>query len=101
MCGIAGHLGTPRGSAVRARMRSGPDAQHDAAFALDGTRLPDEAAAAVGLVHTRLSIIDPRPLADQPMQSDDGRVWICYNGEVYGWQNAARELEAAGARFRT
>lgn len=106
MCGIAGHLGAPRGSALRARMRAalmrrGPDAQHDAAFAADGTRVADGADAAVGLVHTRLSIIDPRPLADQPMQSDDGRVWICYNGEVYGWQADARELEARGIRFRT
>ncbi len=106
MCGIAGHVGAPRGPGLRARMRAallrrGPDAQHDAAFAQDGTRLPDDARAAVGLVHTRLSIIDPRPLADQPMSSDDGRVWICYNGEVYGWQAAARELEATGVRFRT
>jgi len=106
VCGIAGHLGTPRGPALRERMRSallrrGPDAQHDAAFAADGTRLPDDAHAAVGLVHTRLSIIDPRPLADQPMGSDDGRVWIVYNGEVYGWQAAARELAARGVRFRT
>ena len=106
MCGIAGHFGAPRGRDLRERMRAallhrGPDAQHDAAFAGDGTRLPDDAHAAVGLVHTRLSIIDPRPLADQPMPGDDGRVWICYNGEVYGWQAAARELEATGVRFRT
>lgn len=106
MCGIAGHVGGPRGADLRARMRAallqrGPDAQHEAAFAEDGTRLPDDAQAAVGLVHTRLSIIDPRPLADQPMASDDGRVWICYNGEVYGWQADARELEATGVRFRS
>jgi len=106
MCGIAGHAGAPRGPDLRRRMRAallrrGPDAQHDAAFDAQGTRLPDDAQAAVGLVHTRLSIIDPRPLADQPMHSDDARVWICYNGEVYGWQAAARELESAGVRFRT
>jgi len=106
MCGIAGHFGRPRGPDLRARMRAalarrGPDAQHDAAFDGRGRRLPDDAQADVGLVHTRLSIIDPRPIADQPMGNDDGSVWICYNGEVYGWQAAARELEAGGVRFKT
>jgi asparagine synthase (glutamine-hydrolysing) len=102
MCGIAGHFGRPRGPELRARMRSalmrrGPDAQHDAAFEASGKRLADDALADAGLVHTRLSIIDPRPLADQPMQSDDGMVWICYNGEVYGWKDHAKAL----GRFNT
>ncbi|MCC7039408.1 MAG: asparagine synthase (glutamine-hydrolyzing) [Burkholderiales bacterium] len=106
MCGIAGHLGAPRGPRLRASMHAallhrGPDAAHAVCLATDGTRLAPDAEAAVGLVHTRLSIIDPRPVADQPMANDDGQVWIVYNGEVYGWQAAARELEARGARFRT
>ena len=53
------------------------------------------------LVHARLSIIDPRPQADQPMASDDRTLWLTYNGEVYGWQDEARLLEARGAKFRT
>lgn len=106
MCGIGGHFGRPRGADLRARMLAalasrGPDAQHVAAFATDGTRLPDDAPAAAGLVHARLSIIDPRPEADQPMGSADGMVWISYNGEVHGWGEAARELTAAGGPFRT
>ena len=91
MCGIAGHFGSP----------VGPDAQHLATFDATGQRLPDDAVSAVGLVHTRLSIIDPRPDADQPMGTDDGALWICYNGEVYGWADDARELKARGARFHT
>ena len=101
MCGIAGHFGRPRGPDVRARMRAalarrGPDAQHDAAFDARGRAAARRCVRAVGLVHTRLSIIDPRPVADQPMRNDDGTVWICYNGEVYGWQ--ARRARARGAR---
>jgi asparagine synthase (glutamine-hydrolysing) len=57
--------------------------------------------AVEALLHTRLAIIDPRPEADQPMSSDDGQIWISYNGEVYGWQDDARTLAAAGACFRT
>jgi asparagine synthase (glutamine-hydrolysing) len=106
MCGIAGHAGRPVGADVRRRMRAallrrGPDAQHDAAFDSEGRRLADDADAAVGLVHTRLSIIDPRPVADQPMGNDDGTIFICYNGEVYGWQADARELAARDVRFNT
>jgi asparagine synthase (glutamine-hydrolysing) len=106
MCGIAGHFGAPVGPEVRARMmqallRRGPDAQHVAALDAGGARIADDAPAAVGLVHTRLSIIDPRPEADQPMSTDDGALWISYNGEVYGWQDDARELAARGVHFRT
>lgn len=106
MCGIAGYFGRPRGPDLRASMRAalrrrGPDAQHDAVFDAQGRRLADDAVAPCALVHTRLSIIDPRPIADQPMRNDDGTVWIAYNGEVYGWQSDARELEARDVRFST
>jgi asparagine synthase (glutamine-hydrolysing) len=106
MCGIAGYAGAARGPDVRARMRHalrrrGPDSQHDAVFDRAGKRLADDALAPVALVHTRLSIIDPRPVADQPMSNDDGSVWIAYNGEIYGWQEDARELAQGGVRFAT
>ncbi|MCC7326969.1 MAG: asparagine synthase (glutamine-hydrolyzing) [Burkholderiales bacterium] len=106
MCGIAGHFGTPVGAHVRQRMlaalaRRGPDARHVATFDAAGSRVAADAPAAVGLVHTRLSIIDPRPVADQPMGTDDGALWIVYNGEVYGWQGDARALSARGVHFHT
>lgn len=106
MCGIGGHVGWPRGPELRARMlaalrRRGPDAEHVATFDREGNPGDAAAPAAIGLVHARLSIIDPRPVADQPMGSADGRAWICYNGEVYGWEREARALESSGVRFRT
>ena len=68
-----------------------------------GTRAlaPTTAAAPNALLHTRLSIIDPRPVADQPMDNAAGDVWISYNGEVYDWAADAETLKAAGYRFRT
>ncbi len=106
MCGIGGHLGAPVAPAVRRRMldalRSrGPDAQRILAFDGSSRPLAGDVVAPTALVHARLSIIDPRPIADQPMASADGHVWLCYNGEVYGWQDEARSLESGGARFRT
>lgn len=106
MCGIGGHFGRPVGAPIRARMLDalrarGPDAQHIVAFDDRGTIADGALPAHAALVHARLSIIDPRPVSDQPMASDDGKVWLCYNGEVYGWQDEARALEARGVRFRT
>ena len=54
----------------------------------------------VGLSHVRLSVIDPAGGA-QPMTNENGRVVIVYNGEIYNYIELARELAAAGHRFRT
>ena len=42
----------------------------------------------------RLSIIDLRPSANQPMIAPDGASWIVFNGEIYGY----RELRSAWVR---
>ena len=94
MCGIGGffaqRLVAPQVvEAMQAALAPrGPDARHAKLWEKNG------------LLHARLSIIDPRPLADQPMANERGDVWIIYNGEVYDWEDAAAELRAA-APFRT
>ena len=89
MCGIAGYVGsrviapaTVERMLAALRQR-GPDAEHVAYW--DAALQPVLATAPNALLHTRLSIIDPRPEADQPMRNDAGDVWISYNGEVYDW----------------
>jgi len=105
MCGIAGLFGRVPQSAEKldtalARLANrGPDAQHRVCWDHAGRETTGFAMEA--LLHTRLAIIDPRPEADQPMSSDDGQIWISYNGEVYGWQDDAKALAASGATFRT
>jgi asparagine synthase (glutamine-hydrolysing) len=105
VCGIAGFFGTRTlGPAAVERMLStlrqrGPDAEHAVLWTPALART--EGAAPNALIHTRLSIIDPRPEADQPMANDRGDVWIAYNGEVYDWVADAEALKAAGYRFRT
>jgi asparagine synthase (glutamine-hydrolysing) len=56
--------------------------------------------AAVGLAHTRLSIVDVAGGA-QPLTSEDGRIIITYNGEVYNHVELRAILEAKGHIFRT
>jgi asparagine synthase (glutamine-hydrolysing) len=104
MCGIAGFFSPePVAPQTPARMldvlrRRGPDAQHSVLWNDRFERT--QGAASNALLHARLSIIDPRPEADQPMANEAGDIWICYNGEVYEWASAAAELKALGYTFR-
>ena len=54
-----------------------------------------------GLGHRRLSIIDLSDRASQPMVSNDGRLVIVFNGEIYNYPVLRADLESDGARFRT
>jgi len=105
MCGIAGFFQQQPASTaavqgmLAALRRRGPDAEHVVAWNAQGQRL--DANPEVALIHTRLAIMDPRPEADQPFSNDDGSVWICYNGEVYDWQQHADELRRQGVQFKT
>ena len=105
MCGIAGWFGhralSPAAAAemMSALRQRGPDAEHTRAWSAE--LAPTTGAAPNALLHARLSIIDPRPEADQPMDNGTGEVWISYNGEVYDWAADADTLKAAGYHFRT
>jgi len=55
----------------------------------------------VALGHRRLSIIDLSAAADQPMLSPDGRLCVCYNGEIYNYIELREELKKEGVAFRT
>jgi asparagine synthase (glutamine-hydrolysing) len=89
MCGIAGT--TSPDPAVLARMAErlahrGPDGR--------GTWSQE-----VGLVHTRLAVIDLSPGGAQPMASPCGRWVIAFNGEIYNYRELKAGLEAKGESF--
>ncbi|MBI4616923.1 MAG: asparagine synthase (glutamine-hydrolyzing) [Planctomycetes bacterium] len=65
-----------------------------------GVRLDASGPFRIGLGHRRLSIID-LSTGTQPIGNEDGTVWTIVNGEIYNYQELARELEAKGHRFRT
>lgn len=101
MCGIAGifahgDAAPPVDEAELLRIR-----EHMARRGPDGAGLwvsPDRRA---GFGHRRLSIIDLAETGAQPMRSADGRYVINYNGEIYNYKSLRRELDAAGADFRS
>ena len=97
MCGIAGAVGagsdylvdeTTAERMCQVIRHRGPDDQgiYRAAPATLGMR--------------RLSIIDLAG-GHQPMQNEDGSVWLVFNGEIYNFQELRLELEAKGHTFRT
>ena len=97
MCGIAGifDLGGQREVDRELLSRMNQSQFH---------RGPDEGGLhtepGVGLAHRRLSIIDLAS-GQQPMASEDGRLWVVYNGEIYNFRELASELTALGHHFRT
>jgi asparagine synthase (glutamine-hydrolysing) len=55
---------------------------------------------AISLGHRRLSILDLSPLGHQPMQSENQRYMLVFNGEIYNFKELTTELIALGHRFR-
>lgn len=55
----------------------------------------------LALGHRRLSILDLSNLGHQPMESENGNLWISYNGEVYNFKEIRLELEQKGHRFKS
>jgi len=53
------------------------------------------------LGHRRLSIIDLSPMGHQPMEYNNGNLWIVYNGEIYNYIELKTELEKEGYMFKT
>lgn len=113
MCGIAGIVRSSAGAGPRknAFERLAADLRHrgpDAFGFLGWTpgseiRAGSDATlaegAAVGLVHTRLAILDLSAAGTQPMVSNDGQHAIVYNGEIYNYLELRQELQKLGHRF--
>lgn len=99
MCGIAGVLsfgshGVDAGELAllaQALSHRGPDGS--------GSWL--SADRRIGIVHTRLAIIDTSSGGHQPMQDNDGSLVVAFNGEIYNFLELRAELKQLGAEFRT
>ncbi len=54
----------------------------------------------IGLGHRRLSIIDLKG-GHQPISSEDERIQVIYNGEIYNYEELKEELIKFGHKFKT
>lgn len=95
MCGIAGqflHLCESPSLATLTTMATvmecrGPDDE--------GISYEDH----IGLAHCRLSIRDLTAAGHCPMATEDNKLQIVFNGEIYNWREIKQELENKGITF--
>jgi asparagine synthase (glutamine-hydrolysing) len=82
-----------------------PTWHYDRALAAIAHRGPDasvlDANGPVTAGFRRLSIIDLRATANQPMLAPDNASWIVFNGEIYGYRELRGTLVTRGHAFRT
>lgn len=99
MCGFAGEIACTANVAasadralvmLQAILHRGPDG-------IGQWQAEDGAAC---LMHARLSLVDPLG-GQQPMADADEDAVIVFNGEIYGFEECRRRLEAQGIVFRT
>jgi asparagine synthase (glutamine-hydrolysing) len=55
----------------------------------------------IALGHRRLSIIDTSNFSDQPFVSDDGKLILVFNGEIYNYIEIREKLKDLGIKFKT
>lgn len=97
MCGIAGYISkTPVNShrikaTIEALSKRGPDA--------NGVKFLKSRNQHVGLVHTRLSIIDLDERANQPFTFE--YLTMVFNGEIYNYKEIRKKLQHIGYSFHT
>src|SRR5210317_1819173 len=55
----------------------------------------------IALGHQRLSIIDTSNFSDQPFVSDDNKLILVFNGEIYNYIEIREKLKSLGVKFKT
>jgi asparagine synthase (glutamine-hydrolysing) len=97
MCGIFGVFGIEQGRPPEPDIlrRMGEATAHRGP---DGGGLHTDGSLALGM--RRLSIIDLKT-GEQPLASEDQKLWVVFNGEIYNYRELTRELVERGHRFST
>lgn len=95
MCGIAGFIAKSADKKIidtfaESISHRGPD---DTGYFLHNSN-------GLGMLNTRLSIIDVAH-GQQPFASDDGKIQVVQNGEIYNFVEVKAQLQAKGYEFAT
>lgn len=100
MCGIIGYIDFSRKSTKETLINMTDVIQHRGPDDCGYEFVSDENAV-VGLGFRRLSIIELSALGHQPMFSDDEKLLIIFNGEIYNFREIRTELEKIGHPFKS
>jgi asparagine synthase (glutamine-hydrolysing) len=101
MCGLNGIFAYQTAASDPARSELIATREHMVARGPDGAGEWWSKDRRLGLAFRRLAIQDLSARADQPMLSDDGRLAIVFNGEIYNVRELRADLERLGRAFRT
>ena len=91
MCGICGYLSKKQITIEQLKTMNdsmyhrGPNDSGEEIFPLRN-------GYSLGFAQRRLSILDLSPLGHQPMHSDNGRISVVFNGEIYNYLELKEEL---------
>ena len=96
MCGIVGIIGDIKDRDIKWLSKAALNLKH---------RGPDASSSWISPVrnavfaHRRLSIIDTGHGSDQPFVSDDGKLVLVFNGEIYNYLELRAKLISQGESF--
>jgi len=97
MCGIAGYIGKKKidkdrvNKTLSLMVNRGPDCQD--------SKIIEDGALNIALLHSRLSIIDLDKRSNQPFIIGD--YYLIFNGEIYNYKELREKLEGKGVKFLT
>jgi asparagine synthase (glutamine-hydrolysing) len=97
MCGIAGIWHAANVADARSHLSAMLDAMVHRGP--DGRGMMEYPGGAAGMV--RLALVDLSERGQQPMWTEDRRVAILFNGEMYNFREERERLEKSGFRFRS
>jgi asparagine synthase (glutamine-hydrolysing) len=101
MCGISGWFAARALSDIERRSRVQTMMSPILTRGPDGSGQWMDDQGQVGLLHTRLAIIDPVARSDQPMVDPESGVRIIFNGEIYNYRALRHTLAQEGVRLET
>src|SRR5258707_15524129 len=100
MCGIAGLITTNPEARIGAMLRAIEHRGRDDEGVWTSPAIND-AGQRIALGHRRLSIINSSSAGHQPMLSQEGRLAVILNGEIFNYGDLRHHLTSKAHSFRT
>src|SRR5215467_10582529 len=101
MCGIVGQFAFSGSQSGTGRAFVAQACEVIAHRGPDDSGIYESEDRRIVLGHRRLSIVDLSPSGRQPMQNENGRIWLTFNGEIYNHRQFRESLLRKGHVLRS